>query len=262
MAANPLENRQDFSAKQREFAAFIRDPEHRPAPSDVKKERMLMYRELFFNNIEGFLSDNFPVLRSLFNEYDWFSLVQDFFSSHACRTPYFSEIPEEFLDYLQNERNTAGDLPFLLELAHYEWAEMVLAIAQETTPDRLDADIDPLQAALALSPLAWPLAYHFPVHRISSEFVPTDQGSEQATFLVMMRDDEDNVNFWQITPMTYNLLTAIQNEPGHTGAHYLQQLAAQAGMTDPAPILEHGRAILQDMSDKIIVYNPSDDELD
>jgi hypothetical protein len=34
--------------------------------------------------------------------------------------------------YLQNERKTnADDYPFILELAHYEWVEMALSIAQE-----------------------------------------------------------------------------------------------------------------------------------
>ncbi len=63
-----------------------------------------MYRELFFNNIEGFLSGNFPVLRKILDDQQWFALVQDFFAKHPCQSPYFSEIPEEFLDYLQNER--------------------------------------------------------------------------------------------------------------------------------------------------------------
>lgn len=45
----------DFKAKQQEFAAFIRNPDGNPAPDDVESERMLMYRELFFNNVEGFL---------------------------------------------------------------------------------------------------------------------------------------------------------------------------------------------------------------
>ncbi len=91
-----------FKNHQTTFAAYIRNPEKNPIPKGVKPERMAMYRELFFNNIEGFLTSNFPVLHSLFNEKAWGNLVQDFFENHICHTPHFSEIPEEFLAYLQN----------------------------------------------------------------------------------------------------------------------------------------------------------------
>ncbi|MFZ2407721.1 MAG: putative DNA-binding domain-containing protein, partial [Methylobacter sp.] len=122
MHSNPLETgmRVDFKAKQLEFAAYIRDPENNPPPADVKQQRMAMYRELFFNNLDSFLSANFPVLRTLLNDRQWFELGQDFYARHASQSPHFSQIPEEFLDYLQNERDTSADFPFMLELAHYE----------------------------------------------------------------------------------------------------------------------------------------------
>lgn len=63
---------------QATFAAYIRNPEKNPIPTSAKPERMAMYRELFFNNIEGFLSANFPVLHSLFDEQAWLNLAQDF----------------------------------------------------------------------------------------------------------------------------------------------------------------------------------------
>jgi uncharacterized protein len=44
----------DFRIKQAEFAAYIRDPENQRLPVDVKPQRMVMYRELFFNNINSF----------------------------------------------------------------------------------------------------------------------------------------------------------------------------------------------------------------
>ncbi|MGR9115465.1 MAG: HvfC family RiPP maturation protein [Gammaproteobacteria bacterium] len=255
MTANQPETRVDFSDKQREFADYIRNPELHTAPADVKTERMLMYRELFFNNIEGFLSSNFPVLRSLLNDRDWLQLVQDFFSGHICKSPYFSEIPEEFLSYLENERDNPGDLPFMLELAHYEWTEMALAITKEKIPAKIDASDDLLLTPLALSPLAWPLAYHFPVHRISSEFVP-GHPPEQATFLIVYRDGEDEVHFLTLTPMTFRLLVNIQELPNQPGRYYLQQLAKQSGTSDASSMIEHGRQILQEMAARIIIYAP------
>ena len=49
-----------------EFAAHIRDPENKPAPENIEDRRMGIYRDLFFNNIEGFLSGTFPVLKRLY----------------------------------------------------------------------------------------------------------------------------------------------------------------------------------------------------
>ena len=255
MTADQPKHKVDFRVRQQEFAAYIRAPEHQPAPNDVKPERMQMYRELFFNNVEGFLSANFPVLRALLDDQDWLQLVQDFFSSHTCTTPYFSEIPEEFLNYLQEERSNPGDLPFMLELAHYEWTEMALAIAKDEPPVKTHASTDLLLTPIASSPLAWPLAYRYPVHQISPDFAP-EQVPEQPTFLVVYRDSEDDVNFLAITPMTYHLLTAIQEYPEQTGGHYLQQLAEQSGAGSPQLIIEHGRQILQDLADRTIIYTP------
>jgi hypothetical protein len=74
------DRRVDFKSKQAEFAAYIRDPQNNPVPADVKEQRMAMYRELFFNNIEGFLSGNFPVLRKILDDPQWFALAQGLFA--------------------------------------------------------------------------------------------------------------------------------------------------------------------------------------
>ena len=50
-------------AQQDALAAHIRDPENVAAPAGVEERRLKIYRELFFNNVEGLLAGNFPVLR-------------------------------------------------------------------------------------------------------------------------------------------------------------------------------------------------------
>ena len=71
----------NFQVHQAAFASYIRNPAKNPLPKGVKSQRMEMYRELFFNNIEGFLSANFPVLRTLFDDKNWQAFVQDFFEN-------------------------------------------------------------------------------------------------------------------------------------------------------------------------------------
>lgn len=202
----------DFKAKQAEFSAYIRNPDENSCPKDVKLERMEMYRALFFNNMESFLSSNFPVLRKILNDTEWQQLAQDFFAEHPCTSPYFSEIPEEFILYLQNERAAkTEDYPFMLELAHYEWAEMALSISQDTHTDTKPLRIANLQQTIQLSPLAWVFAYQFPVHNLSPAYLPL-QAPEQPSYLAIYRNKEDQVNFIELSPMSFYLLHTVQSQ--------------------------------------------------
>jgi hypothetical protein len=61
----------------------------------------------------------------------------------------------------------------MLELAHYEWVEMALSIAIDTLPPFIEPN-NLLQQPLKLSPLAWSLAYQYPVQKIAPHFFPHD----------------------------------------------------------------------------------------
>ncbi len=248
------ERQAGFQATQRAFAAHIRDPQRNPPPAEVKPERMRMYRELFYNNVSSFLENGFPVLHSLLDEDAWQALVGDFFARHRSRTPLFSGIPEEFLDYLQNERDdNAGDPPFLLELAHYEWVELALAIAEELAPDSNAAlEADPLAQTLVLSPLAWPLAYRFPVHQIGRDSQPQTP-PETPTCLVVYRDREDQVHFLETNPVTHRLLIILQEQGPIPAMDCLTQIAGELGHPDPAPLIPHGAELLADLARRGVV---------
>jgi hypothetical protein len=242
----------NFDAKQREFAAYIRDPAHNPVPEQVPEQRMAMYRELFFNNIDGFLSNNFPVLRSLLNDEQWFELAQDFFSRHVSSTPYFSEIPEEFLAFLETERDNASDYPFMLELAHYEWVEMALAISKEANLNHARDIADLNKAQVRLSPVATVLAYQYPVHRISPTFLP-NTAPEQPTCLIVYRDALDDVHFVEITPLTYRLLAMIQEQDSVSVDDCLTQLLIENQPNNPEAFKTAALQILKESAEKGIV---------
>src|SRR5690606_34660411 len=92
-----------FQRIQQAFIAHIKDPEHQSAPADIEDRRMAIYRELFFNNVEGFIASAFPVLKSLYKDADWQVLVRQFFVQYQCTSPYFLHIAEHFLHYLQQD---------------------------------------------------------------------------------------------------------------------------------------------------------------
>ena len=243
-----------FQRTQYAFAAYIRDPYRNPPPRGPAPERMNVYRELFFNNIENFLATGFPVLKSILSKTHWLELVQDFYARHQSKTPYFAEIAEEFLDYLQNERGRhADDPPYLPELAHYEWAELALLIAEgEAPPESGDLIDRPLNQTIYLSELAWPLAYRFPVHKIGPGQLPTEP-SEQPTCLVVYRDREDSVKFLEINPATYRLLQILDEERAMPAADCLARVAAEIGYKDSRALAGFGAEILRALAGRGII---------
>lgn len=240
---------QAFKEKQYAFAAHIRDPENVAAPEGIEARRMAVYRELFFNNLFSLLGTFFPVLRKIHGDAQWRRFVRGFMQHHQARTPYFLQLPEEFLGYLQNEfESSADDYPFLLELAHYEYAELALAVSEEETDM---AGVDPNGDLLANVPvksaLAWSFAYHFPVHRISPKWLPEEPG-EQPVYLALYRDSEGEVGFLELNAVTAALLDAIDsNEDQLTGEQLLRALAEKINYPDADALVAHGAEALLEM---------------
>lgn len=235
------------------FAAYIRDPSRYPMPADIAPERMAMYRELFFNNIENFIASGFPVLKSILAGERWLALVEDFYARHRCQTPLFVAIAEEFLAYLGEEREAQDDPPFLRELAHYEWVELALAVA-EAEPPALVPEFaqDPLAYRIGLSDVAWPLAYSFPVQRISPEFQPA-QPDPTPTCLVVYRDRDDRVRFTEINPVTYRLLAILEEHGPLPAKACLLRIAEELGHPDPAAVLGFGAEILCGLAERGVI---------
>jgi len=247
-------SRPEFTRRQYEFAAHIRDPEHQPAPDDVEDRRMKIYRELFYNNVESFISNTFPVLRKIHEDKAWHGMVQDYFSRHRSHTPLFLEIPREFLGWLENERvHEPGDFPFLYELAHYEWVELAMSISEETLEqDGVNPAGDLLTGVPVLSPLAWQLAYQYPVHKISPDFLP-EQPGENPTLLVVYRGSADAVGFMEVNPVTKRLLELIAEDGNTSGAQLLERVADELSHPRPEVVVNGGMEIMTGLLEKKIL---------
>ena len=214
------------------MARYLRDPVLAPAPAGIEQRRLDIYQRLVYNNIEGFISGGFPVLRSLYVDADWHHLVREFIDTHRCHTPYFLEISQEFIEFLmQGHRPRECDPPFMVELAHYEWVELALDVASGEPP----CECQPpslLEAIVQLSPLAWLLHYQYPVHRIGPEFRP--QQPEQPTYLVVYRDRREKVRFMELNPMSARLVELTRDNSSATVRDLLAALATESGLALPA----------------------------
>lgn len=242
-----------FAALQYAFAGHIRDPEHMPVPDGVEPRRMAVYRDLFYNNVENFIANSFPVLRAITPDERWHALVRDYFSRHRARTPLFHHMPREFLRYLEQERNVGDDPPFLRELAHYEWMEMAAAFDPREIDWRgVDLSRDLLAGVPVLSPLAFPLCYRYPVHTIGPANQPASP-PDQPTYLVIYRDRHYRVGFLELNPVAARLVELIRNETGSSGRELLAQIAVELKHPDPGTVTSAGLDIMQGLQGKDIL---------
>lgn len=221
-----------LKASQMAMARYLRDPGSQPPPEGIEPRRLKIYQDLVYNNIEGFISSGFPVLRSLYEDQNWHQLVRLFIDQHRCHTPYFLEISQEFIQFLlENFEPRDCDPPFMAELAHYEWVELALDVSEQVMPEAVDIE-DVLQMVPRLSPLAWVLAYQFPVHRIGPQYRPAEAG--EAVYLAVYRDRQEVVRFMELNGATARLLELIRDNEEATAGQLLDALAEELGMSAEA----------------------------
>jgi hypothetical protein len=241
----------DFRARQRAFAAHLRDPDAAPAPADVAPVRMALYAGLYFDNLAALVASTFPVLRSLYEDADWRVLLRDFCRHHPSRTPLFTRLGEEFIAWLDRRATDgAGDPPWLLELAHHEYSELALEFDQT---DLASVQHDPAGDVLAgipvVSPLARVEAWRFPVHRIGPDLRP-DSAPPQPTLLLLVRDRSDSVRFLEIDALTALLLERLQANQDQSGQACIDALLASLGREGEPALRESGAAILRHLRER------------
>ena len=237
--------------QQLELTRHLQDPQQATAPADIEDRRLAIYRDLLFNNIENLLGGNFPVIRKTLGETKWRALVRDFYRDHRSQTPLFPEIAREFLRYLESLPQL--DPPFLGELAHYEWVELALQISEARIDDAAhDPRGDLLDGVPAPSPLAWALAYQWPVHRLGPQFQP-DAPPPLPSLLLLRREADGNVRFSELSPLAFRLLERLTEYPGLSGRAQLQALAQEAGVPADDDFIAQGWQLLEQMRSSDVI---------
>ena len=102
-----------------------------------------------------------------------------------------------------------------------------------------------------LSPLAWPFAYRWPVHRLGPGYTPA-LPPDAPTLLLLRREREPSgsvgsVRFSELSPLAFRLLQRLGDSPSLSGRAQLEALAQEAGATDLATFIEQGAALLEQM---------------
>ncbi|WP_152220926.1 DUF2063 domain-containing protein [Pseudomonas sp. SCB32] len=225
---------------------FIRDPQGHEPPLGIEARRLAVYRQLFFGNLQSLLAGNFPALRASLPDDQWQSLTEDFYARYRCRTPLFTEVAGEFVEYLEGRAEQPG---WVAELAHYEWVEIALLLSDKAEPAH-DPDGDLLDGVPLLSSLAVPLAYVWPVSHIGPGNIPMAAPAEPA-LLLARRGADLRVHFSRLAPLAHALLVSLQQWQ-LTGREHLKALAEIAGI-ELAAIEPQGIALLRSLKEQGVV---------
>jgi len=255
--SRPGSNLPGFQEMQLDFTAHVRNPAVNSIPGGLEARRMKIYLELLYNNVENFLSNTFPVTRSTFSDGDWEALVRDYLHRHKASSPFFLEIPQEFLEFLSASRETHDDPEWLLELCHYEWVELALDVADIDLPwEQVDPDADFYESHWVVSPLLWSLGYQFPVHTIGAENRMDIKA--QPTYLIVFRDRRDKVRFIESDPPTSRFLALLGED--RTLASVLEQMDAELPALSREQVDTKMLATLKTLRAADIVLGPANAE--
>ena len=230
------------------LAAHVRDPAAHPGPPGIEARRLKIYSDLVFNNLDGLLAGGFPVIRKTLGDDGWNALLRGFLSRHRSETPLFTELGREFIAFLESDAGADPDRPWLAELAHYEWAELGLQLSDAVMPPH-DPDGDLLDGTPLLSPLAWPLAYRWPVNRIGPDFQPAEPPAEP-TLVLLRRQADGRIHFSVLSPLLHRLLELVDANNRDSGRELMRQLAGEAGQADFDGFLAEARPMLQRLRDE------------
>jgi hypothetical protein len=248
----------DIFKQQHIFTQYVRDPENSPIPEDIEPRRMSIYADLVYRNIESFIANSFPVLRQVIDDGEWQKILRGFVKKHISKTPYFPKLPLEFLNYLEREQDEIELPAFYIELAHYEWIEISLSFdPKEISFENVDRNGDLLKGIPALSPLIEPLVYQWPVHKISSDFIPKEK-PKQSTYLLVYRDQHYEIGFIELNQIAAKLIEELQIKSNRTGEQIFLQIADQLKHPDPNIVIQGGSEVMQNFKNRDIILGVKD----
>lgn len=204
---------------QSEFGDYLRSQRQNPhdsVPNRVGK----IYQDLIFNNVCGFLNQCFPICKRILGD-DWRMLCLYFFQRYPTHSPYFTEIPMQFVEFLSqiddddfdqstwldeltlSHQTIKSRLPaYLSELAHYEWLELYV----ETLPNQAEKLIFCGDQSYVFNQTVQNHYYTYPVHQIG---INTDGVSMADSFLVVLRHHE-RVKFVEVNILTHLFVDFLQ----------------------------------------------------
>lgn len=250
---------------QQNLGKFLRDPHHEKRPTGTPVRAGQVYHELLFNNLREFLDSCFPICQQMISPLRWQRLCRVYFRDWHSHSPIFTDIPAEFVDFLDAGEHSQPLPAWFTELAHYEWVELAVDIHPENVAQQTeleDAELTAkVQTALAigqlrLNPTLQNMHYRWPVHKLSAEFRTRKC---EDTYILIYRDADHDVRFMHTNAMTSMLLAYLDEIASLEAPHdtsrsqSLTEFAKLIHYPSPEQLAEFAIPLLADLVGKQVL---------
>lgn len=183
---------------------------------------MAIYKRLFFDNIESFCARTFKSFRAIVDDDQWHALVRSFIKHHRSETPYFREIPSEFLQFLSDRGELGERYPYIVEMCHFDLVRGDLYFAPNSIAK--SGRLTDAETRIQLSPLVRLLSYQWPVHQINETF-DVSKTPSGTTWLIAFLNRRGRVEYLETNPRTVRMLELLQHS--RSCRELLQELAEE-----------------------------------
>lgn len=243
-----------FQKTQLAFTEYLRKTETSVKTDKQHPRQQQIYRDLVYKNINQCIADTFPITKNIISDNDWHIMIREFICSHHLQTPYFLEICQEFLVYLMHTRKPLlTDHPFMRELAHFEWIQLAIDIADINFPESQN-NVTPTENSLwKVSPLVVGLTYSYPVHIIDECYLPT-KSSAYPTHLLIYRNRNDDVQIVATDHLSLVIVQLLQAHESINLKQIYQFLSAELDSTQKEIMLARVLPILCAFAENEIVF--------
>jgi hypothetical protein len=174
---------------------------------NLPENRLKIYQNLVFNNIEDTCSKAFPISKKILKD-KWDDLIEEFIKSWKFETPYLWETPKDFINFLEKKGFFKENL-FLKDLMMYEWVE-VEVFNEDVAEQNVDFNWN---LKYRISPSARILIFNYPVHKISNINLEEIESIKGKYFLIVFQNPENfEVEYLEITEFLWEIIKNIQND--------------------------------------------------
>ncbi len=180
-----------------EFGAMLRGPYS--ALTNTGREKI--YYHLLRANLHEVLANIYPRVIDNVGAENWAFLLDEFLRQHRAATPYFYQLPDEFLSFLWHNKAEYEQWPWLWALAHFEWMELVATVADEALPA-------PNTALIRCTPLLYYCQYEYAVYPLDKEYTALARRAYPWQGVVY-RNGQHEVQWFALEPWPALLLQAI-----------------------------------------------------
>ena len=190
----------------------------------IEGRRIALYEELLFNTVAETLQSIYPYSYRLISEHGereakWLALVEQYRRAFPNQSYKLMGAVSSFSEFLSEQSDLVATMPFLPEVALYEWLEMVVLNLPDTPVERnWSAAIPPLDDWEAYTPVWNParclqaFQFHVPeilddLNREGSALDVTALSTKSVDIMIYRDPHTLEARFFCLNPLTAQLLS-------------------------------------------------------